>query len=248
MEVHHHSHLAAGETHTSGKKWAHYFWEFLMLFFAVFCGFLAENIREHKVEHQRAKQFALSLLNDLKEDTAALNIVIGYGNKKVRAIDSLSAQIEQTVNKWNDTLIYIYQGYAGRTRPFRHNSGTYEQMKASGSLRYFKQELTDLLNQYDAQAKKTLVREEIHQNYASNLLNPFVMHIVDLRPVIQMQDGKVPTYPLIFYKTDKETIKLWINYATACQSTQERAVVEYNIMLVKAKQIILELKKEYHLK
>ena len=35
MEVHHHS-------HTSRKKWMHYFWEFLMLFLAVFCGFLAE--------------------------------------------------------------------------------------------------------------------------------------------------------------------------------------------------------------
>ena len=248
MEVHHHSHTDPAHGGTSRKKWTHYFWEFLMLFLAVFCGFLAENIREHRVEHQRAKQFAFSLLNDLKEDTAALNIVIGYGNKKIKAIDSLFSQIEQPINKWNDTLIYTYQGYAGRTRPFRNNSGTYEQMKASGSLRYFKQELTDLLNQYDAQAKKTLVREEIHQNYASNLLNPFVMHIVDLRSVIQIQDGKIPTYPLVFQKTDKETIALWINYASASQSTQERAVVEYNIMLARAKQIILELKKEYHLK
>ena len=46
MEVHHHAHLASGETHTSRKKWTHYLWEFLMLFLAVFCGFLAENQRE----------------------------------------------------------------------------------------------------------------------------------------------------------------------------------------------------------
>ena len=240
MEVHHHS-------HTSRKKWTHYFWEFLMLFLAVFCGFLAENIREHRVEHQRAKQFALSLLNDLKEDTSALNTAIGNGNKKTRAIDSLYAQIEQPIDKWDDTLIYTHQGFAGRTRPFRHNSGTYEQMKASGSLRYFKQELTDLLNQYDVQAKKTAAREEIHQNYAANLLNPFVLHIVDVRSVIQIQDGKLPTYPLVFRKTDKETISLWINYASVSQSTQERAVVEYKIMLEKAKQLMEALKNEYHL-
>jgi hypothetical protein len=43
MEVHAH-------THTQRKKWSHYLWEFLMLFLAVFCGFLAENIREHGVE------------------------------------------------------------------------------------------------------------------------------------------------------------------------------------------------------
>ena len=46
MEVHSHSHMPR-------KKWTHYFWEFLMLFLAVFCGFLAENQREHFVEHQR---------------------------------------------------------------------------------------------------------------------------------------------------------------------------------------------------
>jgi hypothetical protein len=43
MEVHHHAHSASGETHSSDpdkhrarKKWTHYFWEFLMLFLAVF--------------------------------------------------------------------------------------------------------------------------------------------------------------------------------------------------------------------
>ncbi len=240
MEVHAH-------THTARKKWTHYFWEFLMLFLAVLCGFLAENIREHRVEHKRAKQFALSLLNDLKEDTAALNTVIGYGNKKFDAVDSLVGQLEQPIDKWNDILIYTYQGFAGRTRPFRPNSGTYEQMKASGSLRYFNQHLTDLLNQYDVQAKRTAVREDIHQNYASNLLNPFVLHVLDIRSVIQIQDGKSPAYPMVFRKTDKETIALWINYATVTQSTQQRTVVEYNTMLEKAKHLITALKIEYHL-
>jgi hypothetical protein len=42
MEVHHHA-------HTARKKWTHYFWEFFMLFLAVFCGFLAENQREHYI-------------------------------------------------------------------------------------------------------------------------------------------------------------------------------------------------------
>ena len=241
MEVHAHA-------HTPRKKWTHYFWEFLMLFLAVFCGFLAENFREHQIEHKRARQFAQSLLNDLKEDTVALNISISYGNKKISAIDSLFGQLEQPTEKWNDTLIYTYQGFAGRVRPFRHNSGTYEQMKASGSLRYFKQELTDLLNQYDVQAKKTAAREEIHVNYASNLLNPFVLRVIDIRSVIQIQDGQVPTHSLVFYKTDKETLSLWINYASVSQSTQERTVVEYNSMLSKAKQIITALQKEYHLK
>ena len=34
MEVHHHAHPTHGK-----KNWKSYFWEFLMLFLAVFCGF-----------------------------------------------------------------------------------------------------------------------------------------------------------------------------------------------------------------
>lgn len=46
MEVHHHTH------HEHGKRnWKSYFWEFLMLFLAVFCGFLAEYQLEHTIEH-----------------------------------------------------------------------------------------------------------------------------------------------------------------------------------------------------
>ena len=55
MEVHHHS-------HTARKKWTHYFWEFLMLFLAVFCGFLAEYKLEHVIELQREEKYARSLL------------------------------------------------------------------------------------------------------------------------------------------------------------------------------------------
>ena len=69
MEVHAH-------THTARKKWTHYFWEFIMLFLAVFAGFLAENQREHFVEHQREKQFVRSLFNDIKADTANLARII----------------------------------------------------------------------------------------------------------------------------------------------------------------------------
>ena len=51
MEVHHHTHSAHGK-----KNWKSYFWEFLMLFLAVFCGFLAEYQLEHKIEKDRGRR------------------------------------------------------------------------------------------------------------------------------------------------------------------------------------------------
>ena len=52
MEVHHHAH------HGGKKNWKSYFWEFLMLFLAVFCGFLAEYQLEHIFEREREKELA----------------------------------------------------------------------------------------------------------------------------------------------------------------------------------------------
>jgi hypothetical protein len=242
METHaHHLHHAPGE-----KAW-HYFYEFLMLFLAVFCGFLAENYREHMVEHQKARQFANSLLTDLNEDTVALKASIVFGMVKINGIDSLCSQLDMPLEKWNDTLVYKYSGLAARVKPFESNSGTYEQMKASGSLRYFKQELADLLNNYDVQSKKAEVRENIGLKYMTDFYNPLQIKILDVRSVIQIQDGAKPSHPLVFRKTDKETISLWINYSAVVQSTQARTLFEYHIMLKKARQIMAVLQKEYHL-
>ena len=75
---------------------------------------------------------------------------------------------------------------------FERNSGTYEQMKASGSLRYFQQELADLLNKYDVQAKKVVARENIGSKYVMDFYNPLQVQILDSRDVIQIQDGITP--------------------------------------------------------
>src|SRR6185369_2188259 len=69
MEVHAH-------THTERKKWTHYLWEFLMLFLAVFCGFLAEYQLEHKIEKDREVQYIRSLYEDLKENDKMFSHVL----------------------------------------------------------------------------------------------------------------------------------------------------------------------------
>ena len=82
MEVHHHA-------HTARKKWTHYFWEFLMLFLAVFCGFLAEYKLEHVIEHQRELKYVKSLIQDLKADTASLQHYVTLRKEKRMMMDSL---------------------------------------------------------------------------------------------------------------------------------------------------------------
>src|SRR5205085_7353219 len=64
MEVHKHPHHVSHK-----KKWGEYLLEFFMLFLAVFLGFIAENYREHIVEHQQEKQYMITLIEDLNIDT-----------------------------------------------------------------------------------------------------------------------------------------------------------------------------------
>ena len=59
-----------------------------MLFLAVFCGFLAENQREHMVEHQRETKFIRSLSSDLEADTTRLGSIIRMRDQRAYMLDS----------------------------------------------------------------------------------------------------------------------------------------------------------------
>src|SRR5436190_24369541 len=62
----------------SGQGLKHYLFEFLMLFLAVFCGFMAENYRETLVNKEKAYHYIQNLVADLKADTADANFAIYY--------------------------------------------------------------------------------------------------------------------------------------------------------------------------
>ena len=134
MEVHAH-------THSARKKWTHYFWEFLMLFLAVFCGFLAEYQLEHTIEHQREKEYARALYDELYADSVvfAKKIEGRLGKEKdcdylVRYIrDSSLTNLPRDFYPAYTVVMYLITSYT-----FEPKDGVLNQLKGSGSLRYFK--------------------------------------------------------------------------------------------------------------
>lgn len=132
MEVHKHPHHVMHK-----KKWTEYVLEFSMLFLAVFLGFIAENIREHIVEKNRAREFAHTLVNDLKRDTAEFSAAISRKEICVRGIDSLIRILrrpgyESEIKNVTRMFSYIRNNYYVS----RHDA-TEQQLISSGSLRYF---------------------------------------------------------------------------------------------------------------
>jgi hypothetical protein len=147
MEVHAHS-------HTPRKKWTHYFWEFLMLFLAVFAGFLAENKREHYVEQHRAKAYAQSLFRDLQNDTAELRIAAWYENKTIAMIDSLVDFISSRNTLQKNGQLYYYMRLAGWSYNVDWSKATLTQLINSGNLRYFTNtQLVTQISSYNTLAK-----------------------------------------------------------------------------------------------
>jgi len=147
MEVHQH-------THTPRKKWTHYIWEFLMLFLAVFCGFLAENQREHYVEHKRAKDYAEMMKDDLLKDTAQLGgLMRGIENLlQAQKNKELLWQISTDKITWAD--IEALRNPRVDVTPFFWNDATYSQMKSSGNLRLFRdKELIKKIALYESMIK-----------------------------------------------------------------------------------------------
>jgi hypothetical protein len=146
MEVHAH-------THTERKKWTHYFWEFLMLFLAVFCGFLAENFREHEVEHQREKQYIRSFAEDLKKDIYQLDSLIQKREVRKIQIDSLNFILQSPDPDLYGKQLYYYSRYLPRPYNYVSNDATIQQLKNSGNLRLIRKlYVQDTLMAYERQS------------------------------------------------------------------------------------------------
>jgi hypothetical protein len=137
MEVHAHS-------HTARKKWTHYLWEFLMLFLAVFCGFLAENKREHLVEHQREKQYIRSIINDIESDFRRVTGIFPSNVNMIQGLDSLMKALDTVITptisqlKVDYSLFYTW-GLSPNKVEF--SDRTITQLKSAGGMRLIRSQL-----------------------------------------------------------------------------------------------------------
>src|ERR1043166_5444880 len=155
MEVHHHA-------HTDRKKFKHYLWEFLMLFLAVFCGFLAEYQLEHKIDKEKAKQAIESLVKCLASDTTQLNNIIESNKLIVQNLDSLTLLKNADLAKEENKKKFYEHGTVGFFQDwyFKTNDAAMEQLKSSGTLRLIrKQSIIDNILGYGLKNKITVAQE-----------------------------------------------------------------------------------------
>ena len=245
MEVHQHTHTS--DSNRDRKKLTHYFWEFFMLFLAVIAGFLVENQREHYIEHKRAKVLASSFYNDFKNDITSLQSIIQHTQTRINHIDSFILELKKIPGTKNELNLSIHAAWLLRFQSFAHSKTTYEQVKASGMLRYFDLEFVNLLTAYDVLAEESRLREEGEYNILTSHLVYYVMDAMNFEAAYSIYFNQPLPDNIYFNINDRATANLMINRSLGMKINRMRLLSQFEKMKQKAEEILRFIKKEYHL-
>jgi hypothetical protein len=241
MEVHHHGHVHAD------KKWKEYLFQFLMLFLAITLGFLVENLREHYIENKRAKVLAVSLIEDLKSDITEIDSSISNLNSVIGKSDTVTNELAKPQSRRRDSILQTGAVTMQRFSFFDPQMGTYEQIKNSGSLRYFKQDISKKMTDYEVDKNYIIKMAGNYLEYHQITLVPFLLKLRNMQ-FLHSVKNKTEYNEAIFKTTPSgETFDLW-----RANADYLRTQFELQIRIMKhhrelAKDLIESLKKEYHL-
>jgi len=241
------------ELHSPANKrnWTSYFKEFLMLFLAVFCGFLAENYRDTLSDQQKEKQFIRSYIEDLKEDIGAINVNLVFQKRKRNQLDSLIYLLREKKIKGYENELYYLGRILVRTTRFQSNDRTISQLKNSGSMRLIRNEnAADSIISYQKLVDYILQNVE-DERIERRAAEPMLAKIFDPYVFDQMLDDTNK----INKPTDNPPLRSYdpsLHQDLAYQIHQLRGsniilTTRLNLLHQRAKNIIAFLKKEYHL-
>jgi len=250
MEVHHHAHNPAEPHHK--KNWKSYFWEFLMLFLAVFCGFLAEYQLEHKIEKDREIQFIKSLTTDLQDDIISLETVIVQEYRGIKSLDTLMDLLNtpQLAKQHGDQL-YFAARTGPRSNPFANNSRTFDQLKNSGGFRLIRntQASNKIIGYYNQFSGIRLLEDNYNhefdnfKNIAAKILDPAILRRQESdngNIELSNDNPSLRTY-------DIEMLKEMTFHALQMNGSRRSRLILLKKLKKSAEDLKADLKKEYQL-
>jgi hypothetical protein len=255
MEVHH------PHPPSHKKKWSEYIIEFVLLFLAVFLGFIAENIREHVGEQNRAKEFSASLVRDLQSDTIAINNQIKTYRFYIAVSDSLLQLSKTKLDGRNAAQFSFYSRFAYWTQPVSWNRSTFEQIKNSGSLRYFTNvdlmkkllEYNAIVNTVNSEVENNKIRGNMLLTSLNSIIDPLLHQDLSQYFLATLDTMSTKTKESFFsYKTGslenkREKIMEMLNMVIVNQRNHQAQVDDLGQASLLAAELIDTLKKEYHL-
>jgi hypothetical protein len=225
-----------------GEKAWHYFFEFLMVFLAVFCGFIAENWRSQLQEHRREIEFIHSIVEDLKSDTLQSGKVLMQLQRTSTGVDSVLNALSSPGIINNSNNAYRLWTKNLDIHAFVSNDRTLQQLKNSGELRLIRNRaVSDGIMKYDQTVRNYYQQSDFMYGALSN--QKIYMQLFDF---IRLK--KNPQAPVPLTEQGKKLLnqayahmQLW-NYGLMGLISWLEGVHE------DGKSLLAFIQKEYHLK
>ena len=226
-----------------------------MLFLAVFCGFIAENQREHLIEHRREKVYMSSMLNDIRADTTMLNLMHRTFVIVTNHIDSLIPLLLDKEMHKNAGKIYQHQVWLNFFARWIYSDRTISQLKNSGNFRLIrKKSVSDMIIEYDG----------FVTNYVGDMQQQYILPLWRV-----ISDGSAGIFrtgigrkkfkstgwkessvelsqPPYFISNEKYTLEKFVNQLEQYAMAIEWGNGNINNALKKAAKLDSLIKKEYH--
>jgi hypothetical protein len=248
MEVHKHPRHVMHK-----KKWGEYMLEFFMLFLAVFLGFVAENIREHKVEKDRELQYVQSLADDIKKDRQALDSGIKKTILQINGKDSFVLLIQRGIKTpmQSDSFYNFHWKYMGYVIEIPFSKGTMNQLLNAGGLRLVRNEkISKAIADYAANVdyhEKIRQPQYINENYIALQASQKFIDIRFMRALPDDKYTRAPYEQTILRNNDTDQLH---DFSFAIEMDKENCILfvqDLERLQKIATELLNLLKKEYHL-
>ena len=225
-----------------------------MLFLAVFCGFLAENQREHMVEQQREKEYMKSLKEDVEVDIKQIGRLEIELNDFISRLDSIAEDLNQFYTAGPSLITYKQISRSMGFSDFIYTDRTMQQLKNAGGMRLIRNlQVADSIVEYDAMVRRGLVHQDlINTLYIPRLVDKinYVINITEINKLAGVDYAKADTDNLksILLIHDKTELIRLIN-----EFRHYRFMIDLQLKYIThdrelASRLQSLLKKEYHLK
>jgi hypothetical protein len=244
MEVHHHPDL-----HHKSKPWKEYFLEFLMIFLAVTLGFFAENVREYFTERKAEKEFAIQLINGLKQDTVSLNWLNLQDKIQAKTYDSIITELNLPIHQINWEIVRRGIPAIEGMPMFVAQKASFDQIQNSGTLRYFKNEkIVSFLIDHKNFIDLIKHQQEMFISFSNTRLEPFITNHFDESQVNFLRTGDAVTYQKPFsFLGDTAQILIFKNLLVEAKEKFELPQTNLQYAYKESSQLLSILKKEYEL-
>ena len=225
-----------------------------MLFLAVFCGFLAENIREHLIEKERERQYIVSMVDDVTRDTVQVSDAYNNSIQRLAGFDSLLNSVHET--PYSDStlklLYYLNRKYILSRTGFPFTKRTISQLKNAGGLRLIRnQAASDSIILYDQACER--IESQMEITIVPTILDhvaPLAYKIFDMHYLYQfskIRDFKNSAIQLHLLNNDEKLITEYVNWVYHARGYLTRYTLLLKEHMQRSSRLISLLKKSYHL-